>query len=556
MGKRQKLRQPRETVVPLPALWLTLVVVTVYFASTGFGFTELDDTIFVRDFRSYYENADFVSAFRRGVFHATDDTYYRPLFLNVMMLNYRLAGDAPAAYHAVNIVLHLVCVLVLFRLLKAHGIRQWQAFLLVLVFAVHPVLSQAVSWIPGRNDTLMSLIVFGYFLFSLRFMREGRPAYLVLSFVALVLAMFTKETALLTPIASAVLLMVLEQRSYREKRMLLLFGMWLLAYIIYFIVRSGATLKESLLVPAEIAGGFIERLPLVLQYTGKIFFPFNLSVFPVQKDTTLLWGIAAIFVLGGLVLAGKEKNNRYIITGLALFIIFLLPALLVPARLNEQAFEHRLYLPLAGLLFLLPETVLFRNSFRPSTIITLFSVAVVLLAVLNIRHQQYFRDPKVFWDQAAATSPNSAYALMMHGARTDDPTQKAALFRRAYALNPNEKYLNFYYGLMLQEHDSVLHSEPYLLKEQQVSGYYECDFYLAKVDFQKNDLPGAAAHLERYLATDSLSTPANNNLLLLYIDLQQGAKAAAHIRAMERRGLNVPPQQKQQVQALVSRGSQ
>jgi tetratricopeptide (TPR) repeat protein len=114
------------------------------------------------------------------------------------------------------------------------------------------------------------------------------------------------------------------------------------------------------------------------------------------------------------------------------------------------------------------------------------------------------------------------------------------MFRKAYKLNPKEKYLNFYIAEMLQRKDSVLESEPYLMAEKKISDYVQCDFYLARVYMVKGEKQQAINSLARYLERDKSNSMAHNNLLLLYIETGQTDKARAHLTEMRHNGLNVP----------------
>jgi predicted Zn-dependent protease len=177
-------------------------------------------------------------------------------------------------------------------------------------------------------------------------------------------------------------------------------------------------------------------------------------------------------------------------------------------------------------------------------------MVVAILAVVNYNHQQHFDNPQAFWKEAVRTSPHSGYANMMLAARTENKAESEILMRKAYALDPKQKYINFYYGVMLQNHDSVQASEKYLLREKQRSGYYECDFYLARVALERNDLNAAASYLETFLKTDASNPQANNNLALIYINTHQKEKAVAQLKHMHDLGLAVDPALQQQVERM------
>ena len=532
---------PKALRVPYPFLWLALAVLAVYSAVFSLGFTELDDSIFVRDMRTYNEDTkNLVTSFGRGVFDAQHDTYYRPLFLDAMVLNYQVSGEEPLGYHVVNLLLHLLAVCLLFVLLKDLRIKQWQAFALALIFAVHPVLTQAVAWIPGRNDTMLGIWLFAFFIAAIRYTNNGKTGWLAFSFFCLCGAFFTKETAVFAAPSAAVLLVIMLRKSWKEQRMLTQYGCWIAAFLLWYLVRAHAALDHSPLSPGVMAHEAFIRTPVVLHYMGKIFLPFNLSVFPILKDTVWYFGAAAMLLLAVIIALAKGKDMPTIVAGVLVFLLFVLPALLVPAKLNEQTFEHRLYLPIIGILILLPQTVLFRNNFTEKQVFGGCLMIALVLGIVTYNREQYFHDPLTFWQKASTDSPHSGYAMMMLAAREPDKNAGHELMRRAYAMEPDQKYINFYYGTMLQEEDSVLQSEKYLMAEKKISNYYEVDFYLARVAFEKKNFDAAATYLRTYLVRDSENQQGNNNLLLLYLQTNQIQAAAAQAARMQKLGVPVP----------------
>lgn len=549
----QALAAEAPVAIRMPLMWLTMAVLVVYLPTLQFGFTDLDDTIFIRELAPYNEDINnFWVSFTRGLFHPTNDDYYRPFFSNIMLLNYQLSGTDIKGYHVVNILLHLGSTLLLFGLFQRLNVSKWQAFLLTLLFAIHPVLCSSVTWIPGRNDTLLALFVIPFVSRSIDFLRLHKPIHLIWAFVLLACALFTKETAVFAAPAAFVLVWLVVRAPIFGKQTLALFASWGAAIVFYFFMRSQATLKHGSLDPGQMAGDFFQRLPLLIQYIGKVFLPFNLSVFPTIEDTSYWLGIIAVGGLVGAIVVARNKEGRTIAGGMLFFLLMLMPALLVPNKLNTQSFEHRLYVPIIGLLLVLPQTAMFQNQLSPRRLIPIVLGVAVLFGLVNYRHQRYFEDPLTFWTQAAETSPRSAYALMMYAARiqnTDKP-ESYRLMREAYRYNPDEKYLNFYYGVMLQAQDSVLESERFLRKEQKISDYYECDFYLARVAITKQDTIGAEKHLQRYLTRDSMNQMANGNLLLIYLQAKDKEAARKQIETMQRRGIPLPPDVMQLYQSI------
>ncbi|MBK9732717.1 MAG: glycosyltransferase family 39 protein [Chitinophagaceae bacterium] len=531
--------------IPYPFLLLSVIVVLLYVSSVSFDFTELDDSIFIKEQHAYNEDlTNLVTSFRRGVFNPTEDVYYRPLLLDSFILNYQVNGTNIKGYHIVNIFLHLLSVLLLFVLLKKLRFKEWESFLLSLLFSVHPVLSQAVAWIPGRNDTLLAVFVFSFFICAINYAREGKITSLLLQFILLLLAFFTKETAVFAPPVAFLLLLLCVEKKWLDRNNIMLYGSWALAFLLWFYIRSLATLKNEQLQLGEVILALPSRLSVLLQYLGKIILPFNLSVFPIAKDTTNIYGIITVLLLAAGIYFSREKNLKVVVAGIGIFLFFLIPVLLVPGTLNDQDFEHRLYLPMLGILLLLSQTVLFKNNWSERNIVVAASALCFILALVNFNHQKKFSDPITFWTEAVSNSPHSAYANMMLGARLNDSDkeQSHALIKTAYALNPDEKYLNFYMGKMVLDQDSVIEAEKYFLKEIKKSDYYECYFHLARIAFTKNDFNQAIEYLHTFLARSPDDPQGNNNLLLLYMQTNQTEKAKNQLQKMQQLGLEIPPE--------------
>lgn len=524
-------------------LILIAAVLIVYLPTLGLDYTELDDSIFIKETSDYNRDLSNLStSFQRGVFNPTEDIYYRPLLLNSFILNYQISGEDIKGWHVVNVFLHLFSVLLLFVLLKKTGIEEVSAFLLTLIFAVHPVLSQAVAWIPGRNDTLLAIFVFSFLIGAMEYDRTKKIGWLIMQCLALIAGLFTKETAVFAAPVAWMLVVFLKKRKWFDRTSSILYASWLIAGMIWFVIRSQATLKDSELQFADVVKTFPTRLPVLIQYLGKIFLPFNLNVFPITEDTTYTFGIISVFILAAIIFFSKDRDGRMIITGLAVYVLLFIPALMVPASLNAQDFEHRTYLPFFGILITLSQSVLFKNSLKESSLFVGGIVLCAVLSVVNLNHQKNFKDPVTFWSAAQKSSPHSAYATMMLGARLDKVDKKRAdeLIRKSYQMDSGQKYINYYLGVLLQTHDSILFSEKYFLKELEISDYFMSYFHLARVAFEKNDKPAAISYLETYLSRAPRDPQANNNLLLLYLETNQQEKARALLAKMKQLGLEIP----------------
>jgi len=83
--------------------------------------------------------------------------------------------------------------------LQLSKIPKNKAFFLSLFFALHPVLTQAVAWVPGRNDSLATIFIFSALIFFQRFLSKEKLMDLIFLSLFFLLALFTKESSILLP---------------------------------------------------------------------------------------------------------------------------------------------------------------------------------------------------------------------------------------------------------------------------------------------------------------------------------------------------------------------
>jgi hypothetical protein len=137
---------------------------------------------------------------------ATSHGGLRPLLNLSYTLNW-IAGGGVVRLHACNLLIHLVATACVFSLARsflhrcAAGIEvdptaAWAA----LLFAVHPLHSEAVTYISGRSTSLMTVFYLGALVYYVR-AGEGRRHHRLGALGLFILAVFTKETALLFPLA-------------------------------------------------------------------------------------------------------------------------------------------------------------------------------------------------------------------------------------------------------------------------------------------------------------------------------------------------------------------
>jgi tetratricopeptide (TPR) repeat protein len=150
-----------------------------------------------------------------------------------------------------------------------------------------------------------------------------------------------------------------------------------------------------------------------LQYIQKAIIPVGTAVVVTPQDTNyILAGLALAAMAAGIILS-KKINIRIIIFGLLWFFIFIIPGLL-PGIFS--GLEHRLYLPMAGLMIFAGELSVFKNIGDGRGVnIAAVSIIAIAFAFLTIQRLPDFENRFTFWSSAVEDSKHSATACLNLG---------------------------------------------------------------------------------------------------------------------------------------------
>ncbi|MFZ4631988.1 MAG: tetratricopeptide repeat protein [Patescibacteria group bacterium] len=427
----------------------------LYAQTLSYDLTYLDDnTLLIDRYEIIKDIKNIPTVFSTDVFSSGANFFYRP-FLNLsFMLDAQNGVDNFFIFHLDNIFLHIIAVFLLFIVLKKILKNKNLAFFLSLIFLFHPVLTQAVAWLPGRNDSLVTIFILASFLCLLSFSLRPRPISLLGYSIFFFIALLTKETAIFFPFLVLIYLLTIGRRDYifKSDRMLLVVTSFA-AMFIWYLMRSYVFSQENIGIFAaglsvfnNISGAFILGAKMIL--------PFNLSVLPVPADSSLLLSFFAWPLLFIALFLSREKRWDYIIFGSAWFLMFFIP----PFAISSAApfiLEHRLYLPLIGFLIVISEIDWIKNlDFNKKNTRIICALILIILAALTLWHSAKFSNRLSFWKSAVSDSPHSPLAQKNMGAMyyLEGNSDLALInYNKTLELSPNEPMVHNNIGLIYQE---------------------------------------------------------------------------------------------------------
>lgn len=456
----------------------------VHARSLFFDFTYFDDNVLVLNNLPFLQNIQNVfTSFSQEVFHVLHSSaaYYRPILTISFMPDAMIGGSSPFMYHFTNVALHLIATAALLKLFLTLRYSRTLSVFLVMVFTVHPVLSQAVAWIPGRNDSLLTIFVVISFTAFVHYLDGRSLRSLFLSCIFFALAIFTKETALL--LSGICILYLFLHAEYKRKVLISPILGWACIGAVWVFLRQRALVNPIPMTSSDMVQSVWNNLPAFIQLLGKAFFPFNLSVLPIIQDTSFVWGILASLIMGALfvhaILSRRGKSLRMVVFGFIWFGAFLLPSFIRPnPTIVADFIEHRLYLPLVGLGIILAESDIWRHV-REShqSLLMIFAGGILMVFVgITFIHESNFSNRMTFWTNAATTSPHSPLAQRNLGAMyylAGDIDMAEQYYLKSLVLNKNEQMVNNNLGLIYAKRGENLKAEEAYKRELAINPFYD-----------------------------------------------------------------------------------
>lgn len=362
---------------------------------------------------------------------------YRPLTTLSFALNHALGGLDPLGYHVVNVLLHGAVSWLLLELFWRMTSDRWLSVTAAVLFAVHPVHTEAVASVVGRAEELAALFALASWLFLLRGREVGgrRGAWrLLLAYVCLALGFLAKESAI-TIIGAVVCADVIFCCKYGIPRAAALKRFWaqylglslvaalLVAWRAFILgtLASKPAHMDNVLVAGAWPARYMTAIAVVARYFGKLVWPFNLAADYSYRQIDLVSSAADLWFLGGMgILAAAGVA---VIWGLrrlpeAAFAVTFSAATFSLASnmvvlIGTIMAERLLYLPSAGFCLLAAIALrsvcrsVFKERMRLAASVAAATIALSWAGATWARNRVW-RDPVVFFQTMVADAPRSA----------------------------------------------------------------------------------------------------------------------------------------------------
>jgi tetratricopeptide (TPR) repeat protein len=504
---------------------ILLFTFIAYLPALKAGFVNWDDPDYVNKqiFRQDFSNL-------KALITTPIQGNYHPLTMISLALNYSISGMNAWSYHLVNLLLHLInCILVFRFALLLSNKNTPIAFVTAILFGIHPMHVESVAWVTERKDVLYGLFFIAGLISYTKYTDTGNRKQYIITLMFLILALLSKPAAVIFPL---VLFCIdfLRRRKLVTKLFIEKIPFFIFPLILGFITflaqkEKGAVDSYAFSMGTRILMGFYG----IMMYFIKMIIPVNLSPFypyaPINQSLPTEYYLAPLFFVALAILCIYSwKKNRVAAFGILFYIINLLLVVQFLPVGSAIIADRYTYIPYIGLFFILGWLI---NRFAKGNMHKTYYIiipVVILFSFLTYQQSAVWNDAASLWDHAIKINPNSRAYDNRAGLFNEEKNYSKALeyYNEALKLNAIDKEAytnrgNIYFNskkldLAYQDYKKALSIQP---------DYYSALDNLGALLAMRGQYDSALIYLNRALSIKPDYVSSYRNRALTFMELKR-----------------------------------
>lgn len=330
--------------------------------------------------------------------------YYRPLMTLSFAMDYNIWKLNPIGYHLTNITIHSINAFLVYCLIYGFFINFPLALLSSILFCVHPIHSQSVSYITNRTELLVSLFTLITLVSYIRYTKSRSIAIYLISLFSFMCALLSREAGFLVFVPFFITIIGIKSKIPKQN-ISLHFATFTSILAIYIILRL------TILVPLQIiptsvlsfSRDILIFLRVLMEYSKLLILPFKLHIFrniaPItsfrllQITPVLIFLIFLIIVLTILI-----KQKKFILLfGVCWFILTLLYLIRFMHKVSDFIIMEEQWVYLASIGFFVILASLLLSIKRQRLIMILSSFIIIIYGILTFFNNTHWKDEINFY---------------------------------------------------------------------------------------------------------------------------------------------------------------
>jgi tetratricopeptide (TPR) repeat protein len=428
------------------ALWvigIALLVVIIYRSVMGFQLVNWDDRRYVKE-TSMVQGLTMENV--KAMFTTKVLRSYNPLVLFTFALDYKFAHLKPEWSHGVNLFLHLINALLVFVCMRKLRFTPDESGLIAALFAVHPLLVEAVAWIAGRKDVLYGFFFLLAWMSYIDFFKSHKKYKYFFSLFFFLCSLFSKVQAITFPFI-LILTDYILSREWKAKSIINKIPFFVLSIAFGIIgVSGGALVADKYSLPPT----FPEKLSYSLMgfglYLQKLFLPVaQCAIYSFPENGSgeyfrlVITGALALIVFG-ITIYYSVKKAPMVAAGLLVYSVFISVILHVVAFNSALIYERFTYLACIGLFMAIVSVDKLFPAWRKYKLKSL-GIIVIIFCFLTYNRTKIWANSETMWSDVIEKNPRASEAYNNRGMvllDKDENDKAFSDFNESIRLKPNQ----------------------------------------------------------------------------------------------------------------------
>lgn len=338
----------------MPIVGILAITFLLFSRSINSDFVNWDDDVNIE------ENANVQALTAENVKNIFTETViggYNPLTTLTFAIEKHFAGLNPSVFHFNNILLHLICTFFVYRIMLLLGLSRMAAAFAALLFGIHPMRVESVTWITERKDVLFGAFYLAALFLYTRSVKNKEKAPHLWILPLFILSLFSKIQAVSLPLS----MLAVDYYFNRPLKFKLI-----IEKIPYFVLSLVVgllgiyLLKEADTIAQDQYYGFLDRILIGMYslciYLAKFIFPYEMvPLYPYPNTLPIQVYIAPVIFLALVagVYQAYRKDYKMVVFAAAFFIFNIMFVLQVVGAGQGYLADRFTYIPYIGLFFLL-----------------------------------------------------------------------------------------------------------------------------------------------------------------------------------------------------------
>ncbi|HAX61673.1 MAG TPA: hypothetical protein DCX95_03820 [Elusimicrobia bacterium] len=335
---------------------------------------------------------------------------YRPVRTVTFAMDYALWKNNPLGYHITNTLFHAICSIIVWYfvfLITKNGLA---ATLSSLLFAVHPVHTESITYIKNRSDVLCSIFYLISYIFFVKNTDTSQNKTLIskfsnflISIFFFVLALLTKEMAVTLPLILIAYIILFTDKEKWQSLFFKTSVFWLILlfylFFRYYYLSGGRTLGGEGFELLTVIKTFADYIKL-----GFVPYPLCLDRTYIKPEFFSVSFLSSAIILTVFVIltVKSKRQNKF-------FLLFMLLTLLPVSNIllikHREFAEQRFYLPSIGICAFLG--IIFEKYFSKKYVKIVFMAVVLLFSYLTLMRNFDYKDDTTLWLKTITLSPST-----------------------------------------------------------------------------------------------------------------------------------------------------